>query len=102
MEKIMYMRFKRVMLTSTCALLIFGGTVSWGQKPPPAAVGNSQAPVLAMPMPLGMQRGTTMELLLTGANLAGPTGLMTGFPAQVTISSEDKNGQDNSKLKVRL
>jgi hypothetical protein len=27
---------------------------------------------------------------------------MTGFPAHVTIPSEDKNGQDNSKLKVRL
>jgi len=43
-----------------------------------------------------------LELLLTGTNLAGPTGLMTGFPAHVTIPSEDKNGQDNSKLKVRL
>src|ERR1700724_1348201 len=75
---------------------------SWAQKPPPPVVPNAQAPVLAMPMPLGMQRGTTLDLLLTGTNLAGPTALWTGFPAKSTIPSADKNGQDNSKLKVRL
>src|SRR5438105_4210286 len=77
-------------------------TFSWGQKPPPPAAASAQSPVLAMPVPLGMQRGTTFDLILTGTNLAGPTGLATGFPAKVTIPGEDKNGQDNSKLKVRL
>src|SRR5262249_27974319 len=71
-------------------------------KPLPLVPPNPQAPVLAAPMPLGAQRGTTLDLTLTGANLAGPTGLWTSFPAKVTIPSEDKNGQDNAKLKVRL
>lgn len=41
-------------------------------------------------------------MLLTGSNLAGPTDLLVGFPAKVTIPDADKNGQDNAKLKVRL
>ncbi|MCI0380167.1 MAG: PPC domain-containing protein, partial [Gemmataceae bacterium] len=72
------------------------------QKPPPPTPPSAQAPVLAMPMPLGVQRGATLELALTGTNLAGPTGFWTAFPAKSTIPTEDKNGQDNAKLKVRL
>src|SRR5262249_37481259 len=49
-----------------------------------------------------VQRGTTLDLLLTGSNLAGPTGLFLGFPAKVTIPDTEMNGQDNAKLKVRL
>ncbi|MCI0641749.1 MAG: hypothetical protein L0Y72_05565 [Gemmataceae bacterium] len=49
-----------------------------------------------------MQRGTTLELALTGSNLAGPTGFWAAFPSKSTIPTEDKNGQDNAKLKVRL
>jgi hypothetical protein len=49
-----------------------------------------------------MQRGTTLELTLTGTNLAGPTGLYTSFPAQVTIPTDNNNGQDNTKLLVSL
>src|SRR5207253_1124789 len=77
-------------------------SISWGQKPPPPVLPNPQAPILAMPVPLGMQRGTSLDLLLTGTNLAGPTALWTGFAAKIHIPAEDKNGQDNAKLKVRL
>ncbi|MFO0930853.1 MAG: hypothetical protein U0736_28125 [Gemmataceae bacterium] len=49
-------------------------------QPPPAAPVNPQAPTLNPVVPLGMQRGTTLELTLTGANLADPTGLVTSFP----------------------
>jgi hypothetical protein len=49
-----------------------------------------------------MQRGTTLELNLTGTNLAGPTKLWTSFPAKVTIPTDKNNGKDNSKLRVRL
>ncbi|HTV67315.1 MAG TPA: hypothetical protein VMF90_02155, partial [Rhizobiaceae bacterium] len=49
-----------------------------------------------------MQRGTTLDLTLTGNNLAGPAGLRTSFPAKATIPSEGNNGKDNSKLLVRL
>jgi dienelactone hydrolase len=75
---------------------------SSAQKPPPPVPPNPQAPAITMPMPLGMQRGTTLDLVLTGSNLAGPTGLMIGCPSAVTIPAGDNNGQDNSKLKVRI
>ena len=75
-------------------------SVSWGQpKPPPP---NPNAPTLAMPFPMGAPRGTSIDLLLTGGNLANPTGFWAGFPAKITIPTEDKNGTDNAKLKVRL
>src|SRR5207249_4750568 len=63
---------------------------------------NPQAPTLNMPMPLGIQRGTAMELTLTGTNLAEPTGLWTSFPAHVTIPTDNNNGKDNAKLQVHL
>ncbi|MCI0685545.1 MAG: hypothetical protein L0Y71_25885 [Gemmataceae bacterium] len=69
------------------------------QKPPPP---NPNAPTLAMPYPMGMQRGATLEILLTGGNLANPTGFWASFPGKVAIPTEDKNGADNAKLKVRL
>jgi hypothetical protein len=71
------------------------------QKKPTPAV-NPQAPVLQPAVPLGMQRGTTLDLTLTGSNLAEPTGLWTSFPAKVTIPTEGTNGKDNGKLLVRL
>ncbi|MFN4258874.1 MAG: hypothetical protein ACK4RK_06220 [Gemmataceae bacterium] len=76
-------------------------TPSWGQKAPPVPP-NPQAPTLAMPAPLGIQRGTELELTLTGTNLAQPTGLWTSFPAQIEIPADNKNGEDNTKLRVRL
>lgn len=63
---------------------------------------NPQAPVLKPATPLGMQRGTTLDLTLTGSNLAEPTGLWTSFPAKATIPTANNNGKDNGKLLVRL
>lgn len=71
------------------------------QNPPPVKP-NPQAPTIAMPSPLGMQRGTTLDLTLTGTNLAEPTALWTSFPAKVTIPTDNKNGTDQAKLLVRL
>lgn len=80
--------------------------VSWtgiGQAQQPGAIPvNPQAPVLKPPVPLGMQRGSTLDLTLTGTNLAEPTGLWTSFPAKVVIPTEGNNGKDNGKLLVRL
>ena len=69
---------------------------------PPAVQPNPQAPTMAMPVPLGMLRGATLELTLTGTNLAAPTGLWTSFPAQVQFPSDNNNGKDNAKLRVQL
>jgi hypothetical protein len=66
---------------------------------PPA---NPLAPTLAMPVPMGIQRGTSLELTLTGTNLAEPTGWWTSFPAKVTIPTDNNNGKDNTKLRVRV
>jgi hypothetical protein len=55
-----------------------------------------------MPVPLGAQRGSTQELILTGTNLAEPTGLWTSFPAKVTVPADNNNGKDNTKLRVQL
>jgi len=82
------------------ASFCLAGVVS-GQKPPPVKP-NPQAPTLAMPAPMGMQRGTKLDLTLTGTNLAEPTVLWTSFPAKVTIPTDNKNGTDQTKLLVRL
>src|SRR5439155_11955504 len=80
-------------LLAACSL----GGPARGQKPPPPAKPNPQAPVLNMPTPLGMQRGTSVELTLTGTNLAEPTGLVVRLPGKVTIPTDHKNGLDNAK-----
>lgn len=84
------------------ALAVCLGSVSpgWGQKPPPPVPPNPQAPVLNMPAPYGMTRGTSIELTLTGTNLAGATGIWVDFPAKINIPAE--NRKDNTKLTARL
>jgi hypothetical protein len=72
-----------------------------GQPPPPVKP-NPQAPTIAMPAPYGMQRGTTLELTLTGGNLAGPTQLQTSFPAKIDFPQDNNNRKDNGRLRVRL
>jgi hypothetical protein len=89
-------------LPESALLFVFvWASVSRGQNPPPVKP-NPQAPVLNMAVPLGMQRGTSLDLTLTGTNLAEPTALWTSFPAKVTIPTDNKNGTDQTKLLVRL
>lgn len=92
----------RLLILVTLILSFGQSSDSWAQKPPPPVLPNPQAPTLAVPVPLGIQRGTSLELNLTGTNLADPTGLWTSFPATVTIPTDANNGKDNTKLKVRL
>ena len=63
---------------------------------------NPAAPVLKPVTPHGAQRGTTIDLTLTGSNLAEPTGLWLDFPAKATFPPENNNGKDGGKLLVRL
>jgi hypothetical protein len=68
------------------------------QPPAPA-----QFPTLNMPMPMGIQQGTALELTLTGTNLANPTTVWTSIPgAKVTIPADNNNGKDPAKLRVLL
>ncbi len=93
---------KRTVVSLIAALLLVlcPIRVSWSQQKPPPP--NPNAPTVALPFPAGVQRGATLDLILTGSNLANPTGFWTSMPAKVTIPTEDKNGADNAKLKVRL
>ncbi len=70
-------------------------------KAPPIVVAP-QAPTLNMPSPSGVQRGTPLELTLTGTNLADPVGVWTSFPAKVSIPTDMNNGKDAAKLRVKL
>lgn len=74
---------------------------SWAQKPPAVLPPNPLAPVLG-PMPFGIKPGTALDLTLTGSNLANPTGVLTNFPAKVSIPNDKKNGTEPTTLRVRL
>jgi hypothetical protein len=50
--------------------------------------------------PVGAQRGTTLEITLSGANLAEPTSFATSFPTKITFPSDNNNGKDKAKLRV--
>jgi hypothetical protein len=80
--------------------LVLSPNVTWGQPKPPAT--NPQAPTINPLTPAAVQRGVPLELLVTGANLANPTGVSLSVPAKISISKEDKNGQDATKFKVRI
>src|SRR5205823_6214961 len=73
-----------------------------GAQPPPPPKPNPAAPVLKPVAPHGVQRGTAIDLSLTGTNLAEPTGLWIDFPAKVTIPPDNNNGKDPAKLLVHL
>jgi hypothetical protein len=88
----------RYLLGFSLIMLTAGKTLAQIPPTPP----NPQAPVLGVPVPLGMQRGTKLDLTLTGSNLADPTGLWTSFPAKVTIPTDNNNGKDPAKLRVQL
>jgi hypothetical protein len=101
MNAVRTIAWRGLVLVSLVGLLWSSENLS-AQKPPPPVAPNPQAPVLALAAPLGMQRGTTLALTLTGTNLAGPTGLSASFPVTITIPTDNKNGADNTKLRVQL
>lgn len=86
---------------SFISLLILASTVA-AQKPPPPPKVNPKAPVLTATNFLGAQVGKSIELTLTGKNLANPTGVWTSFPATVTIPTDKKNGKSATSLRVKL
>jgi hypothetical protein len=88
-----------LLLPVLIVLVVVAGSVN-GQ-PPPVPV-NPQAPTINMPFPMGMQRGTKLDLTLTGTNLAEPTGIWMSFPAKAVIPTDNNNGKDNTKLRVQI
>jgi hypothetical protein len=72
--------------------------------PAPAQVAKPSpvAPVLASAVPPGARRGASAEIVLTGKNLAAPTGVLATFACKVTIPTDNKNGTDATKVRVRI
>jgi hypothetical protein len=87
----------RVLLVLTCLVGLLTGSPAWTQ---PAKV--PQPPTLKPIFPFGIRRGTTLDLTLTGTELAEPTGVWTSFPARVSIPSTGNNGKEPSKLAIRI
>src|SRR5262249_20134778 len=83
---------------AACILLT---AVTAAQAQPPSAAG-ARAPVLAMPMPVGLQRGTEQEVVLTGTNLAAPTRIWSSPALNVTIPDDGDNGTNNERLRLNI
>ena len=73
-------------------------------QPPkaPAITPAPQAPTLTTPANLGAKAGESVELTLTGTNLTDPVGVVLSCPGKVTIPTDNKNGTDAAKLRVKV
>jgi hypothetical protein len=72
------------------------------QPKAPAIAPAPQAPTLTTPAFLGAKAGDEVEIVLTGANLADPVGVLLNCPAKVTIPTDNKNGTEPNKLRVKV
>ena len=91
-----------IVVLSALVIALADGTSAHAQKAPPPGQPNPLAPVLKAAAPYGMQRGTTLDLTLTGTNLNDPTGVSTSFAGKVTIPTDGNNGKDATKLLLKL
>ena len=73
-------------------------------QPPkaPAITPAPQAPTLTSPANLGAKAGEPVELLLTGTNLTDPVEVALSCPGKATIPTDNKNGTDAAKLRVKV
>ncbi len=98
----------RVPFLGLCLLLalvvsLSAPSISDAQKQKAPAAPPQGVPNIAMPLPMGAQRGTTLELVLTGTNLGEPVSLQTSIPGlKATFPTDNDNGKDNAKLRVSL
>src|SRR5262245_36593190 len=88
------------------ALLVVSSShspVALGQPPKaPAITPAPQAPTLTTPANLGAKPGESIELSLTGTNLADPVGAVLSCPGKISIPTDNKNGTDAAKLRVKV
>jgi len=82
-----------------CSLL--AGNVSWAQKQKQPAPAPAVGPTITA-IPMGVQPGQAAEIVLTGTNMSNATGAVLNIPTKISIPTEDKNGQDATKCKVRI
>jgi hypothetical protein len=72
------------------------------QPKAPVIAPAPQAPALTTPATLGAKPGDEVELTLTGTNLADALSVMLTAPGKATIPTDNKNGTDAAKLKVKV
>ncbi len=72
------------------------------QPKAPVIVAAPQSPTLTTPTTLGAKPGDEVELTLTGTNLADATSVMLSCPGKVTIPTDNKNGTEAAKLRVKV
>lgn len=72
------------------------------KKKAPTFAPNPEAPTLTAVTPSGVQRGQSVEITLTGTKLTEPVAVSTSFPAQVSIPTDQNNGKDAGKLRVKI
>jgi hypothetical protein len=85
---------RRSLAGSALTLALFAG-LSDAQAPPgPLALGPA--------VPLGIRRGSALDLTLSGTGLADPLALWTSFPARAELAVQAGAGKDSTKIRVRL
>ena len=86
------------------AILSFGGTRTLMGQPKPLVVPPApQAPTLTTPVTFGMKAGASVELVLSGTNLADPTGVLLSCPGKATLVPEAKDAKPNpAAVKVKF
>jgi hypothetical protein len=85
------------------AVVMSGGEREVAAQPKaPAITAAPQAPTLTTPASFGAKAGDEVEITLTGTNLADATGVLLSCPAKVTIPTDNKNGTDAAKLRVKV
>jgi hypothetical protein len=82
--------------------LTSGGRVATGQPKALVVAPAPQAPTLASAAVLGAKTGESVEFTLTGTNLNDPVGVLLSCPGKVTIPTDNKNGTDAGKLRVKV
>jgi hypothetical protein len=90
-------------LTALLVLTLMSQTVTRAQPPKgPTVTAAPQAPTINTPANLGAKRGAAVELTLTGTNLTDPVGVLLSCPGEVTIPTDNKNGTDPARLRVKV
>lgn len=86
------------------SLFIASGNIPSARAQPklPAVTPAPQAPTLTTPANMGGTKGEKLELTLTGTNLNEPVGVLLSCPGQVTIPTDDKNGTNAAKLRIKV
>lgn len=86
----------------TIAFMSSGIRTAVGQPKPLVITPAPQAPTLATTASLGAKVGETLELTLTGTNLNDAVAVLLSCPGKVSIPSDNKNGTEAAKLRVKV